>query len=40
VLRHIALKVMPKEPPKGSLRGTFKRAGWDDAYLNKLLALF
>jgi predicted transposase YbfD/YdcC len=40
VLRHMALNVMQKEPSKGSLRGKFKRAGWDDAYLTKLLALF
>jgi predicted transposase YbfD/YdcC len=40
VLRHMALNVMQKEPSKGSLRGKFKRAGWDDAYLATLLALF
>ena len=40
VLRHMALNVMQKDPSKGSLRGKFKRAGWDDAYLAKLLALF
>ena len=40
VLRHMALNVMQKEGSKGSLRGKFKRAGWDDAYLSKLLALF
>src|SRR5665213_1339088 len=40
VLRHMALNVMQKDPTKGSLRGKFKRAGWDDAYLTKLLALF
>jgi predicted transposase YbfD/YdcC len=40
VLRHIALNGMQKEPPKGSLHGKFKRAGRDDAYLTKLLALF
>ena len=26
--------------PSGSLRGKFKRAGWNDAYLTSLLALF
>jgi hypothetical protein len=31
---------MQKDTTKGSLRGKFKRAGWDDAYLAKLLALF
>jgi len=40
VLRHMALNVMQKETSKGSLRGKFKRAGWDDTYLTKLLALF
>ena len=40
VLRHMALNVMQKDTTKGSLRGKFKRAGWDDAYLAKLLALF
>ena len=36
----MALNVMQKEPSKGSLRGKFKRAGWDEAHLIKLLALF
>ena len=40
VLRHMAINVMQKNPTKGSLRGKFKRAGWDDAYLTSLLALF
>ena len=40
VLRHMALNVMQKEPSKGSLRGKFKRAGWNDTYLAKLLTLF
>jgi predicted transposase YbfD/YdcC len=40
VLRHMALNVMQKDTTKGSLRGKFKRAGWDDAYLTRLLALF
>lgn len=40
VLRHMAVNVMQKENSKGSLRGKFKRAGWNDAYLAKLLALF
>ena len=38
VLRHMALNVMQKDASKGSLRGKFKRAGWDDAYLSRLLA--
>src|SRR5882757_5591347 len=40
VLRHIALNVMQKDTTKGSLRGKFMRAGWDDRYLARLLALF
>ena len=40
ILRHMALNVMQKDSSKASLRGKFKRAGWDDAYLTKLLALF
>ena len=39
ILRHMALNVMQKDAAKGSLRGKFKRAGWDDAYLTRLLAL-
>jgi predicted transposase YbfD/YdcC len=38
VLRHMALNIMQKDPAKGSLRGKFKRAGWNDAYLTSLLA--
>ncbi len=40
ILRHMAMNVMQKEGSKGSLRGKFKRAGWDDAYLRRLLAAF
>jgi len=40
VLRHMALNVMQKDATKGSLRGKFKSAGWDDAHLTKLVALF
>jgi hypothetical protein len=40
VLRHMALNVMQMDGSKGSLRGKFKRAGWNDAYLTKLPALF
>ena len=40
VLRHMALNVMQKDGTKGSFRGKFKRAGWEDAYLAKLIALF
>jgi len=40
ILRHMALNVMQKDGSKGSLRGKFKRAGWDDRYLTRLLAQF
>jgi predicted transposase YbfD/YdcC len=40
VLRHMAINAMQRDTTKGSLRGKFKRAGWDDAYLTSLLALF
>ncbi len=40
VLRHMALNAMQKEGSKGSLRGKFTRAGWDNTYLHRLLTLF
>jgi predicted transposase YbfD/YdcC len=40
VLRHMVINAMQKEGSKGSLRGKFKRAGWDDGYLYRLLELF
>ena len=40
VLRHMAINAMQKEGSKGSFRGKFKRAGWDDDYLFRLLELF
>ena len=40
VLRHMAMNVMQKDGEKGSLRGKIKRAGWDEAYLARLLTLF
>ena len=40
VLRHMAINAMQKEGSTGSLRGKFKRAGWNDTYLTRLLALF
>jgi predicted transposase YbfD/YdcC len=40
ILRHMALNVMQKDATKGSLRGKFKRAGWDEVYLAKLIASF
>lgn len=39
VLRHMAINIMQKDKEKGSLRGKIKRAGWDDAYLTKLIGL-
>lgn len=39
VLRHMAINLMQKDTSKGSLRGKIKRAGWDDAYLAKILAM-
>ena len=40
VLLHMAINAMQKEGSKGSLRGKFKRAGWDNGYLYRLLELF
>ena len=40
ILRDMAINVMQKEGSKGSLRGKFKRAGWQDAYLTRLLSIF
>jgi hypothetical protein len=40
ILRQTAIIVMQKDRSKGSLRSKFKRAGWNDAYLTSLLALF
>ena len=40
VLRHTALNAVQKDASKGSFRGKLKRAGWDDACLSRLLALF
>jgi len=34
----MVLKLMQKDKAKGSLRGKFKRAGWDEAYLSSLIA--
>jgi hypothetical protein len=36
----MANNAMQRDTTKGSLRGKFKQAGWDDAYLASLLALF
>ena len=40
VLRHMVINAMQKEGSKGSLRGKFKRAGWDDEFLHRLLEMF
>jgi hypothetical protein len=37
---HMALNVMQKDTTKGWLRGKIMRAGWDDRYMARLLALF
>jgi hypothetical protein len=36
----MAINVMQKDREKGSLRGKISRAGWDEAYLARLLTLF
>lgn len=38
VLRHMALNIIKADSSKGSIRGKFKRAGWNDNFLAKLLA--
>ncbi len=38
ILRHMALNLVKKEESKGSNRVKFKRAGWNDEFLLKLLA--
>lgn len=38
VLRHMALNLVRKETSKGSMRGKFKRAGWRNDFLAKLIA--
>jgi predicted transposase YbfD/YdcC len=40
ILRHMAINAMQKEGSKGSLRGKFKRAIWNEDYLTRLLTLF
>ena len=37
LLRRLALTAMALEGSKGSNKGKFKRAGWDDAFLARLL---
>jgi hypothetical protein len=36
----MVINAMQKEGSKGSLRGKFKRAGWDDQFLYRLLEMF
>ena len=38
ILRRLALNVARKAKDKNSLRGTFKRAAWDDSFLIRLYA--
>jgi predicted transposase YbfD/YdcC len=40
LLRRLALNLAKLEPSQGSMRGKLKRAGWDDAFLARLLAQF
>ena len=40
ILRHMAINAMQSEGSKGSLRGKFKRAGWNQQFLTSLLAAF
>jgi hypothetical protein len=39
VLRYMAINAMQKERSKGSLRGKFKRAGWNDDFLYRLIKM-
>ncbi len=40
LLRRLALNLAKIEGSKGSMKGKHKRAGWDDAFLTRLLAQF
>jgi len=40
MLRHMALNLMQRDTSKGSVRGKFMRAAWDDRFLASLLARF
>ena len=40
LLRRLALNLAKLEPSQGSMRGKLKRAGWDNAFLARLLAQF
>ena len=38
LLRHLALNIIKRNTDKGSSRLKFKRAGWDDRFLEKLIS--
>jgi predicted transposase YbfD/YdcC len=38
LLRKLALNLLRANPDKGSIRGKIKRAGWDEAFLNAIIA--
>lgn len=40
LLRRLALNLAKLEGSKGSMKGKLKQAGWNDAFLTKLLAAF
>ena len=40
LLRRLALNLAKLEGSKGSMKGKLKRAGWNDAFLRRLLAQF
>jgi predicted transposase YbfD/YdcC len=40
LLRRLALNIAKLEPSKGSMKGKLKQAGWDNAFLAKLLVQF
>lgn len=40
LLRRLALNLVKLEGSKGSMKGKFKRAGWNDAFLTRLLMQF
>ena len=40
ILRHMVINLIQKDTTKGSLRRKLNRAGWDNGFLAKLLALF
>ena len=39
-LRRIALNIIKANPDKGSNRSKFKRAGWSNEFLQKLITAF